>query len=494
MSDQTHTSHDTAQDPHRWLILAVVGVAQLMVVLDATIVNIALPSAQRDLGFSIDDRQWVVSSYAIAFGALLLLGGRLGDLFGRRRLLVLGLIGFAGASAVGGAAGNFETLIAARIAQGVFGALLAPAALATVATSFTNPAERGKAFGIFSAIAGVGAGAGLLLGGVLTDLLSWRWCLYVNIVFALVAVVGTRVMKGDDSGVSRHRVLDLPGAVTATGGLFLLVFGVSRAETSGWGSASTIAFLVAGAALLVVFALVERRSSHPLLPPRVVADPARTGSYFAIAMLGVTIFGVFLFLTFYLQQNLDYSPLKSGLAFMPLNLTILAVSGVTATQLLPKVGPRILISAGLMFAAVAAVLLAQLDTSSGYVGGVLPALFAAGIGAGFLFPTTFAAGTAGVDRHDAGVASAMVNTAQQVGGSVGIAFLSTIFADSLKDTFAENPRTNPAGAAIDGYTTVFWWAAAISAAAAVIAFVLVRNSPAADGSSDAEPASPAAMH
>ncbi|MFD0430215.1 MFS transporter [Streptomyces zhihengii] len=300
----------------KWLVLAVVGVAQLMVVLDATIVNIALPSAQADLGFSVDDRQWVVSSYAIAFGALLLLGGRLGDLFGRRRLFAVGLIGFALASALGGAAQNFETLIVARVGQGVFGAVLAPAALATVAVTFTEPAERNKAFGVFSAIAGVGAGAGLLLGGVLTDLVSWRWCLYVNIVFACVALLGVRAIRKDETSNAR-KVLDLPGALTATAGLFALVLGVSRAETEGWGSTTTLALLLLGGVLLAAFVMIERRSDHALLPLRLLADRSRAGACFAIAALGVTMFGVFLFLTFYLQQNLDYSPLKSGFAFMP---------------------------------------------------------------------------------------------------------------------------------------------------------------------------------
>lgn len=473
--DWSQHAADSAAASHKWLVLAVVGVAQLMVVLDATIVNIALPSAQQDLGFSLDDRQWVVSSYAIAFGALLLLGGRLGDLFGRTKLFGVGLVGFAAASAVGGLAQNFETLIAARVGQGVFGAVLAPAALATVATTFTTPEDRNKAFGIFSAIAGVGAGVGLLLGGVLTDLLSWRWCLLVNIAFAVLALTGIRTLPKDRSTTGQRRVLDMPGAITATAGLFALVLGVSRAETNGWGSVSTIVLLVVGAALLVAFVLVERRSSHPLLPLRVLTDRTRAGSYFAIAMLGVTIFGVFLFLTFFMQQNLGYSPLKSGLAFMPLNLTIVTVSGITAGVLLAKVAPKLLISSGLAFAALGSALLAQLDTSSGYAGGLLPGLIVCGIGAGILFPTTFTAGTAGVDWRDAGAASAMVNTAQQVGGSVGIALLSTFFADALTNAFEDNPRIGEAAATIEGYTTVFWWAAAISTASAVIALLLVKG-------------------
>jgi EmrB/QacA subfamily drug resistance transporter len=464
----------------KWLALAVVGIAQLMVVLDATIVNIALPSAESDLGFSVEDRQWVVSSYAIAFGALLLLGGRLGDLFGRRRLFTIGLVGFAVASAIGGLAQNYETLIAARIGQGVFGAALAPAALATVAVTFTGPEERNKAFGIFSAISGVGAGVGLLLGGVLTDTLSWRWCLLVNIVFAAVALTGLKTLPAGNERDAGRRVLDLPGALTATLGLFLLVFGVSRAESNGWGSVTTVALLVGGVALLAVFVLVEKRSTHPLLPLRVITNRARAGSYVGIAMLAVSIYGVFLFLTFFLQQNLGYSPLRSGLAFMPLNIVIFIVSAFTAGSLLARVGPRILLSSGLAFAALGALLLAQLDTGSGYAGGVLPGLMVTGIGAGIIFPTAFAAGTAGVDWRDAGSASAMVNTANQVGGSIGIALLSTFFADAIADAATRNPSIGEAAASIEGYTAVFWWAAGISIVSALVVLALVKNPPLGD--------------
>lgn len=476
-TDESHASQAPAR---KWLALAVVGIAQLMVILDATIVNIALPSAEADLGFSVDDRQWVVSSYAIAFGALLLLGGRLGDLFGRRRLFTIGLIGFAVASAIGGVAQNYETLIAARIGQGVFGAVLAPAALATVSVTFTGAEERNKAFGIFSAISGVGAGVGLLLGGVLTDAFSWRWCLLVNLVFAVAALAGLKTLPADQESNGERRVLDLPGAITATGGLFLLVFGVSRAEANGWGSASTIGFLVAGMILLAAFIAVEKRSTHPLLPLRVILNRARAGAYFGMAMLAVSIYGLFLFLTFFLQQNLGYSPMRSGLAFMPLNIAIFTVSALTAGILLAKVGPRVLVSSGLALAALGALLLAQLDPSSGYADGVLPGLVVIGIGAGIIYPTAFAAGTAGVDWRDAGAASAMVNTANQVGGSVGIAVLSTFFADAVADAFTKNPTINEAAATLEGYTTVFGWAAGISITSALIALALIKNPPPGD--------------
>src|SRR3954449_1936197 len=255
----------------RWQLLGVIGIAQLMVVLDVTIVNIALPSAQRDLGFSADDRQWVITAYALAFGSLLLLGGRLSDLFGRKWTFILGLIGFAGASAVRGAAGGFGTLVAARACQGVFGALLAPAALSLLTTTFTDPSERGKAFAIYAAIAGMGGAIGLLLGGALTELLDWRWCLYVSVVFALpAALAASRLLR--HVPVQNRARLDVRGAVTASLGLFALVFGLSRAETDGWGDPLTVASLAAAAVILIGFVALQRRTPQPLLPLRVVSD------------------------------------------------------------------------------------------------------------------------------------------------------------------------------------------------------------------------------
>src|SRR5688500_4832648 len=255
-------------DPHyerRWLILAVIGIAQLMVVLDVTIVNIALPSAQQDLGFSDDERQWVITAYALAFGSLLLLGGRIADLFGRKWTFIAGLVGFAGASALGGAAQSFELLVAARALQGVFGAMLAPAALSLLTTTFTDPAERGKAFGIFAAIAGMGGAIGLLLGGSLTELLDWRWCLYVSIAFAGPAAVGGARRVQLAPAPARPR-LAVPGTLAASSGLFALVFGLARAESDGWGAPVTVGFLAVSAALLVAFVALERRAAHPLLP------------------------------------------------------------------------------------------------------------------------------------------------------------------------------------------------------------------------------------
>src|SRR5580700_9860113 len=284
----------------RWWILAVLGIAQLMVILDGTIVNIALPTAQHDLHFSIADRQWIVTAYALAFGSLLFLGGRIGDMVGRKRALIIGLVGFAVASAIGGASVNFAMLVSARTVQGAFGALLAPSVLALLTTTFADPGERGKAFGIYGAIAGAGGALGLLLGGVLTSYASWRWTLFVNLAFAVSAIIGALLWLKNDEGAD-HDPLDLPGLFLVGGGLFSLVFGFSHAETTAWSNPYTIGFLVAGVVLLVVFASVETRTKYPLLPPRVVLNRTRGGSMLAMLFASIGLFGVFLFLTYYLQ-------------------------------------------------------------------------------------------------------------------------------------------------------------------------------------------------
>ena len=330
-----------AKNPHhdkRWLILGVIALAQLMVVLDATIVNIALPSAQADLGFSDDSRQWVITAYALAFGSLLLLGGRISDLIGRKWTFITGLLGFAGASALAGAAQSFEVLIGARALQGAFGALLAPAALSILTTTFTNPTERGKAFGVYGALAGSGAAVGLLLGGVLTEAFSWRATMYVNLAFALPAAAAGWALLVNQRPAVRARI-DVPGAIVATAGLFALVFGFTMAEQEGWGAPVTIALLAGSVVALVGFVLIERRVSNPLLPLRVVADRNRGGAFLAVGLSGIAMFGVFLFLTFFLQENLGFSPIQAGLAFLPMVAMIMPASAISSSRLLPRFGP-----------------------------------------------------------------------------------------------------------------------------------------------------------
>jgi EmrB/QacA subfamily drug resistance transporter len=465
------------ENPHhekRWLILGVVAIAQLMVVLDSTIVNIALPSAQEDLGFSDDSRQWVITAYALAFGSLLLFGGRLGDLFGRKWAFIGGLLGFALASALGGAAGSFAVLVFARAAQGAFGALLAPAALALLSTIFTDPGERGKAFGIYGAIAGGGAAVGLLLGGILTEWLTWRWCLYVNLLFALPTAVAAFRLLVNQALAERPRI-DWLGTLAATSGLFALVFGFSNSETHSWGHPVTIIALTAAVVLLTAFALIESRVAHPLLPLRVVTDRTRGGSFLAIGISGIALFAVFLFLTYFLQQTKGLSPIQTGLAFLPMTAAIMITATSVNIRFLNRVGPRPLLILGMVLGAIAMVWLAQISPTSSYVGHVLPPLIVLGVGLGNIFAPGFATATYGVDARDSGVASAMVNTMQQVGGSIGTALLSSIFA-SAASSYAEGRPQTPAvlgEAAVHGYTVAFWVAAGVFAFGAVVVAVIM---------------------
>ena len=354
-----------AEKDHRWLILVIVAIAQLMVVLDATVVNIALPSAQHALGFPNSDRQWVVTAYALAFGSLLLVGGRLGDMFSRKRVFITGLAGFALSSALGGAATSFGMLVAARTLQGAFGAILAPAALGTLVSTFRDPRERGRAFGVFGSVAAGGGAVGLILGGVLTQYFSWRWSLYVNLFFAAIAMAGALAYMRTNRPDSRPR-MDWAGAVLASAGLFLIVFGFSHAELAGWTAALTIGSLVGGVILLAAFAFAESRVSHPLLPLRVVLDRARGGSYLSVGLTGIAVFGVFLFLTYYLQQVKGYSPVTSGLAFLPMIACILLSSNTSSIVLLPRVGPRALIVTGMLLGGGAMAYLTQLTVTSSY--------------------------------------------------------------------------------------------------------------------------------
>ena len=470
------SSSRPASGPNRWAILALLGTAQLMVVLDATIVNIALPSAQRALHFSTDSRQWIVTAYALAFGSLLLLGGKLGDLFGRKWTFIAGLIGFSSASALGGLAQSFAVLVAARALQGAFGALLAPSALSLLTVTFAGTPDRPKAFGIFGAIAGGGASVGLLLGGVLTQTLSWRWCLYVNLAIAVpTAFVAMRLLRNE--GDPERPRIDLPGVVVATGGLFALVYGFSSAETDSWTSPVTIVALTLSVLLLSAFVVVESRAAHPLLPLHIVRDRARGGAYASIALAGSGVFGVFLFLTYYMQQNLGFSPLKTGVAFLPMTGAIVVTSTTVQTKLLARTGAKPLVATGMLLGIVAMTLFAQLKPGSGYASDVLPGLLIIGLGMGCVFAPAFGTATLGVKGTEAGVASAMVNTSQQVGGSVGTALLSTLFASSAA-SYASSHR-GAAGlanaASIHGYTTAFWWAAGIFAVGLLVALVVLPS-------------------
>jgi EmrB/QacA subfamily drug resistance transporter len=468
----------TESNPHhsrRWAILAVLGIAQLMVVLDATVVNIALPSAQRALHFSNENRQWIVTAYALTFGSLLLLGGRISDLFGRKWTFVVGLLGFAVASAVGGAAQSFPMLVGARAVQGAFGALLAPAALSLLTTTFTDTKERAKAFGLFGAIAGSGASIGLLLGGVLTDLLSWRYTMFVNLLFAIAAVIGAVVLLVNQRPAERPR-FDIPGILTVSGGLFSVVYGFSHAQTTSWGNPLTVAFLAAAVILLAAFVAVERRVAAPLLPLRVMADRDRAASFLSVGIGASAMFAVFMFLTYYLQQNLGFSPITNGLAFLPMTATIVVSAMLSSTVLQRRFGPRPLIVTGMLLGAAGMLLLTGLGMHSSYATAVLPSLLIMGVGMGMIFAPSLSNATLGVAAADQGVASATVNASQQVGGSVGVALLSTLAASAVSSQLAgvRPTATLLAQATIHGYTTAFLWATGIFLVGAIVAAALFR--------------------
>ena len=482
----------TTAQSRRWWVLAVVGIAQLMIVLDSTIVNIALPSAQRDLGFANSDRQWIVTAYALAFGSLLLLGGRLGDMFGRKWTFIGGLVGFAVASAAGGAAPDFAVLAAARALQGVFGALLAPSALTLLATTFTDPKDRGKAFAVFGAIAGGGGAVGLLLGGVLTSYFSWRWCLYVNLLFAAVAVVGALVFVTNPPRGPRSRI-DIPGVILASVGFFAIVFGFSRAQIDSWGSPITLVSLAIGVILLAVFVQVQRRVANPLMPLRVILDRDRAGAYLAVGLTFIAAFGLFLFLTYFLQEVRGFSPVKTGVAFLPLPACLVLSSTVANVKLLPRLGSRRLMVAGLSLGFIGFLLLTRLGPLSGYPSHVLPSLLLLGLGFGAIVPPAMNAATRNVDFKDAGVASALVNTMQQVGGSIGVALLSALAAQATSRYLVAHTHSHESAAAVGklaathGYTVAFAVSAGVFVLAAVLCGSLIRKHPPQTSAPRADP-------
>ncbi|MHA6763887.1 MFS transporter [Streptacidiphilus sp. PAMC 29251] len=489
-----------ALDPRRWRALAFIALAQLMVVLDGTIVNIALPSAQRDLGISDANRQWVVTAYALAFGGLLLFGGRISDRWGRRRAFMIGLIGFAGASALGGAAVNTSMLLGARALQGAFGAVLAPAALSLLTVMFTQPKERAKAFGIYGAISGGGAAIGLILGGLLTEYANWRWTLYVNVIIAAIAVAGAVFEIKEPPGARQTTRLDIPGIVLAGAGLASLVYGFNKAESDGWSSTTTLGFIGAAVLLLAAFVVVQSRTKAPLLPLRVVLDRNRGGAYLTIGISVVGMFGAFLFLTYYLQVVLGYSPVTSGFAFLPMVVGMMLGATQVAVRLLPKVPARFLMAPGAFIAAGAMLILTQIKPSGSYPTHVLPALLMLGFGMGLVFMPAMNLATLGVKGQDAGVASAMVSTSQQVGGAIGTSLLSTI-ANSATADYAKSHAAGVHSAAdaamlkssamVHGFTQAYWVAAGLLALAGLSAALLVNARPQRGGHGAVGPGSEA---
>jgi EmrB/QacA subfamily drug resistance transporter len=463
-------------DPKRFRALAVIAVAQLMVVLDASVVIIALPSAQRSLHISVANRQWMLTAYTLAFAGLLLLGGRIADYMGRKRMFVISLIGFAAASALGGLAQNAAMLFGARALQGAFAAVMAPSALSLLTVAFTEPKERARAFAVYGGIAGGGAAIGLILGGALTQYASWRWTLLINVPIAIAAAFAAWRVVTESRSPVRHGY-DIPGAITVTGGLLALVYAFTKAGSDGWGSSTTVIFFTLAVAFLGSFVLIERRAAHPLLPLRIVLDRNRGGSFLASLLVGTAMLGTFLSLTFYFQGTLHYSAMKSGFAFVPFSVGIIA-GATLASRLLPRFGPRFVLSGGLVLAALGLAILSLISVSSSYVNLVLPAEVIVSLGMGLSFVVLSSTALLGVHPEDAGVASAMVNATQQTGGSLGAALINTIAATATASylaTHGSSLQAQTAGA-VHGYTTAFTFSAIVLLAAALCAFTLIRAS------------------
>ena len=465
----------TNLDPKRWVALAIIAVAQLMVVLDATIVNIALPHAQTALGITDADRSWVVTAYTLTFGGLLLLGGRIADYWGRKRTFVVGIVGFALASALGGIAQNGETLFAARALQGAFGALLAPASLALLTVLFTEPRERARAFGVYGAIAGGGAAVGLILGGVLTEYLDWRWCLLVNIPIAIAAAAFAlpNLHESKAHGNTRY---DIPGAVLITLGLAGLVYGFTKAAEDGWGSAATWGYIGASLAMIAAFVVVELRSNHPLLPLRIVLDRTRGGAYAASLLTGAGLIGATLFMTFYFQAVLRYTPVQAGLATLPITAGIF-LAFPFATTLLTRLGAKPLMATGSFIAAAGLLLFTRIGIDSSFSTTALPAELVMGLGLGLIFVPLGNVALSGVDPHDAGAAGAVVSASQQVGGSLGTALLSTLSVSAFTSyltSHAPGPLTQLEGM-VHSYRVGFAWASLFLFVAGIIVLALVKG-------------------
>ena len=476
-ADAVESRSTAPPNPHyerRWMALGVILIAQIMILLDATIVNVALPSAQADLGFSNAARPWVVTAYLLAFGSLLPLGGRLADRYGRKTMFIVGLVGFAVASAVGGAAPNIGTLIIARAVQGGFAAVLAPAALSLITVIFTDLKELNKAFGIFGAVAGSSAAIGLLLGGSLTEYANWRWCMYVNIAFAIVGIIGGVTLLHNSTDPDTPK-LSVPSTIVGSAAIFGLVFGSAKAQTDGWGSAVTLIPLIAGCLLLVGFVVLQKVDRHPLIPLRVIADRNRGAAYLTLLLGQAGVFALFLFLTYYFQGVLHYSPVKTGVAFLPMMVAVAVVATLTQNVLVQHLTMRVIAVAGLIISGAGAALLTQADAGSPYAAWVLPGLILVGIGIGSAIVSAVAIGQQGVDPRDAGTAGAVNNVSQQVGSALGIAVISTFVATATNHYLAHHGSTAVVSATVHGFTVGYWWAAGVFWAGAVICGALIRG-------------------
>lgn len=459
-----HPEADATLDPKRWAALAVLAVAQFMVVLDASIVNVALPSIQTALGFSESGLQWVVNAYTLMFGGFLLLGGRAADLFGRRRVFIVGLLLFSAASLVGGFATSSEWLIVARGVQGLGAAIVSPAALSIVTTTFTEGAERNKALGIWGALAGAGGAIGVLMGGMLTEWAGWEWVLFVNVPIGLAAAFAApRFVR--ESRTHERTSMDVAGAVSVTAGLIVLVYALVEANDAGWGSAQTIGLLALSLALIAAFVAVELRTKHPIMPLTIFRN-RNVASADAVALLvGASLFSMFFFISLYVQQVLGYSALEAGLAYLPLSVAIITSAGA-ASQLTTKIGPKPVLVSGLVLTTLGLLLFTQISADGSYLGDVLIPSIIVAVGLGLSFVSLTIIAVSGVTHHEAGMASGLLNTAQQVGGALGLAVLSSVATSVIAGA-------RDAASLTDGFQSAFAVAAGFAALGVVLALLAV---------------------
>ena len=467
----------TAQqfERRRWIALALLAMAQFVVVLDASIVNVALPTIGESLTFSQDDLSWVVNAYVLTFGGFLLLGGRLADLLGRRRVFMAGLVLFALASLVGGFAESESALIAARAVQGLGAAILSPAALSIVTTTFRDGSERNKALGVWGAVAGAGGAAGVLLGGVLTEYLGWEWVLWVNVPIGIGAAALAPSLIAESRSESKSRAFDFAGAVSVTAGLALLVYALVEAPGAGWGSTQTIVLLGGAVALLAAFVAIERRSTSPLVPFSIFRSRTLTGANVAGLLTGASLFSMFFFISLYMQNVLGYSAIKAGLSYLPLAVTIILAAGV-ASQLVTKIGFKPVLATGMGLIAVGLFWFGQISADGGFVADVLGPSLVAAVGLGFAFVPQTIAAVSGVAEREAGLASGLINTSQQVGGALGLAVLSTVAFPQIDDAAAAAGGAPSLAALTEGYADAFMVGGGIAVLGLIATLLIIRTS------------------
>src|ERR1035437_241641 len=472
-TDVSELSRSNTEGKHLGLALAVISGAQLMIVLDATVVNVAIPTIHHALNFSPTNLEWLITAYSLTFGGLLLFGGRTGDLYGKRRMFMIGIAIVAVSSLLGGLATNDLWLIVTRGLQGIGGAIAAPSAVSLIGTNFAEGRERHRALGVFAAVSGGGGAGGLLLGGILTSYVSWRWIFFVNVPIAAVVLLLTPRALNESQSTSGH--LDVPGAVTVTAGMLALVYGLSNASSHSWGSTSTLISLVSAVVLLTAFGFIERRSKEPLMPLSILKNRNRSGSFAMMLCIGIALFSMFYFLTQYLQNVLGWSPIRTGVGFLPMTAGIIVAAGL-ASRYVGKIGIRVPLLVGPAAATIGMLWITGITVTSSYLD-ILGPLVVIALGMGFSFVPLTLTPVSGVESNEAGLASALLNTMQQVGGALGLAVLATVAIDAAKAKFQSLHQTTIVArnvATTHGYTTAFLFAAGISFLGFLISLIVIR--------------------